>query len=664
MEDTTSSQGSILSTSESNEDSLSCVYCGQRTSGFRDESCLKCEECETFVHFTCLCDNVRIPECVLLGDVFYKFTCKSCSPSGVELVTKEKISWLTVLVLALYNLQDFQHLSRHGYFHWKLHIADFIDRKWNHIFGGSIKRKRAWHGTVSGTLSHYSPAFFQTGTQVLRESGWWKLTHENLSPFNTMCLKHSGSIKPTTVRTTPEVSSFEDYLNPHSSISSSDTCMVSGADRVSPELDADMLSYSDSESLDVDIDIPVDMGKEGFPGMDSELSELFDQFVSTENSYPVSPNNSHNLTKMGDVSASGSYKSEKDSDSDSNDDGLLTPAPKSLFKINPVETERKYFWQDYAHRESTDSKRCRPMTEYEELDLLKRLSKQIRRAETLKGTGQVPSSVYRLHRKLCVRREQRKLGLQLFSDVLMSYLRPKSANKMKQQAGIRHLDRFQTVFLSEESQCWETTQQSFMLRLLGHVEPTPFRSPYTERVLKPYIRRAHNYQALWLQIMAGVQKKVRGVNFEPTQYPLDFSYVQPHHIPAINSLCELFFWPGIDLSESLQYPDFSCVALYRKLVVGFAFLVPDVNYNESYISFLFTRPEWRKAGIANFMLYHLIQTCMGKDITLHVSATNPAVILYQKYGFKVEEMVQDFYDKYFPPNSKECKHALFMRLSR
>ena len=55
---------------------------------------------------------------------------------------------------------------------------------------------------------------------------------------------------------------------------------------------------------------------------------------------------------------------------------------------------------------------------------------------------------------------------------------------------------------------------------------------------------------------------------------------------------------------------------------------------------------------------------MGKDITLHVSANNPAVLLYQKFGFKVEEHIHNFYDKYLPSNSTECKHALFLRLSR
>jgi GNAT superfamily N-acetyltransferase len=65
------------------------------------------------------------------------------------------------------------------------------------------------------------------------------------------------------------------------------------------------------------------------------------------------------------------------------------------------------------------------------------------------------------------------------------------------------------------------------------------------------------------------------------------------------------------VTECLQYPDFSCVVLYKKLVVGFAFMVPDVGLNEAYISFLFTRPEWRRAGIGTFMLYHLIQASCG-----------------------------------------------------
>ena len=65
------------------------------------------------------------------------------------------------------------------------------------------------------------------------------------------------------------------------------------------------------------------------------------------------------------------------------------------------------------------------------------------------------------------------------------------------------------------------------------------------------------------------------------------------------------------MSEALEYPEFSCVVTYKKLVIGFAFLVPDVGYNEAYISFILTRPEWRNAKIASFMLYHLLQVSIN-----------------------------------------------------
>ncbi len=60
----------------------------------------------------------------------------------------------------------------------------------------------------------------------------------------------------------------------------------------------------------------------------------------------------------------------------------------------------------------------------------------------------------------------------------------------------------------------------------------------------------------------------------------------------------------------------------------------------------------------------VFQTCMGKDVTLHVSASNPAMLLYQKFGFKAEEYILDFYDKYYPVDSTECRHAFFLRLRR
>ena len=190
------------------------------------------------------------------------------------------------------------------------------------------------------------------------------------------------------------------------------------------------------------------------------------------------------------------------------------------------------------------------------------------------------------------------------------------------------------------------------------------QSPYSQKKLKPYIRRDVETIPVKLKILRDLQSRNKDNLFKELQHPIDFCYVQPNHLSAVNTLASLLFRPGIDLTEVLKYPDFSCVVLYKRLCIGFAFLVPDTRWNESYLSYFGVHPDWKNSGIGTFMLYHIIQTNMGKDLTLHVSANNTAVFLYQKFGFKVEEFVKDFYDKYLAEDSKECKHALFLRLSR
>ena len=56
-------------------------------------------------------------------------------------------------------------------------------------------------------------------------------------------------------------------------------------------------------------------------------------------------------------------------------------------------------------------------------------------------------------------------------------------------------------------------------------------------------------------------------------------------------------------------------------------MVPDVKHNEAYISFIFTHPEWRRAGIASFMLYHLIQVSLHAAQVVVVSLS-PFFMLY------------------------------------
>lgn len=87
---------------------------------------------------------------------------------------------------------------------------------------------------------------------------------------------------------------------------------------------------------------------------------------------------------------------------------------------------------------------------------------------------------------------------------------------------------------------------------------------------------------------------------------------------------------GIDLSECLQYPDFSVVVLYKKVIIAFGFMVPDVKYNEAYISFLFVHPEWRRAGIATFMIYHLIQVTKKSHVSAKELALPPSLCVHMQ----------------------------------
>jgi hypothetical protein len=127
------------------------------------------------------------------------------------------------------------------------------------------------------------------------------------------------------------------------------------------------------------------------------------------------------------------------------------------------------------------------------------------------------------------------------------------------------------------------------------------------------------------------ESDVPNLEEDPTKFPIDYVYFRPWLLPQVNTfLCscififvsllilDLFylvfknvlffvdqidFWPGIDVRECLEYPDFTVCALYRNMLVGCGFMTPD-----AYIIYIAVRNGWRDAGIATFMLYHLSQT--------------------------------------------------------
>ena len=188
-------------------------------------------------------------------------------------------------------------------------------------------------------------------------------------------------------------------------------------------------------------------------------------------------------------------------------------------------------------------------------------------------------------------------------------------------------------------------------------------SPYTARKLKPFIFRSSELVPAKVAVNQEILRCVQPSSFVLQPKTIDFCYLQEHHLPAVNNMVSHFFWP-VDLSECLQYPDFTCVVLLGKLVVGCAFMTPDVKVNEAYISFLLVHPDFQRCSIGKIMLYHLVQSCMGKDITLHVSVDNPAMLLYQTMGFKTERYCLNFYCNYYPEGHYLSKNAYFMRLRK
>jgi len=246
----------------------------------------------------------------------------------------------------------------------------------------------------------------------------------------------------------------------------------------------------------------------------------------------------------------------------------------------------------------------------------------------------------------------------------------KEAERFKYEPII--LDRFQIINRSNEnsfnSRLDEETspnsssrKRNFRAFLLGEVSPVKFISPYTYRHLKPYIWRDFESQPKKLQLLQQIvaYPNLENMDWLPEVCSIDYCYLRQSFSNQVNSLLCDNFWPGIDISECHAYPDYTICALYKRTVIGCAFMTP-----EAYILYIVVHPEWRGAGIATFMLYHLIQTISDKDITLHVSVTNSALLLYQKFGFKPEQFIVGFYKRYYSDDSKECKNAFFLRLRR
>ncbi|KAL0084231.1 hypothetical protein J3Q64DRAFT_1125195 [Phycomyces blakesleeanus] len=318
------------------------------------------------------------------------------------------------------------------------------------------------------------------------------------------------------------------------------------------------------------------------------------------------------------------------------------------------------------------------LSQHEEWILFQKLENSARK---------LPANAARYRRKLGVRRLKRNLGLKIFDidNHVAQHIRqklelePMSKNSHVKPAINQLTSQNPDSLLSSSASSLENLTStpyvsSFASRLYGqprqHATLTrdePWLSLWNGRKLRPYIRRDFEskparMQMLWqIKTCSGrpIPRREQITNQVEENSSIDYVYFQRQHLEQANAMLSRCFWEGIDVSESLLFPEFSVIALYKRCVIGCAFMTP-----EAYITYIAVLPGWESAGIGQFMLYHLFQTAISKDITLHVSANNNAMILYQKFGFKPEEFIVNFYDKYLPSDSVLSKNAFLLRLRR
>ncbi|KAG2355875.1 hypothetical protein BDR07DRAFT_1473952 [Suillus spraguei] len=125
--------------------------------------------------------------------------------------------------------------------------------------------------------------------------------------------------------------------------------------------------------------------------------------------------------------------------------------------------------------------------------------------------------------------------------------------------------------------------------------------------------------------------------------PIHYVSLQASHLQQVHELLTRVFWDGIDVSDLLQSSPERCsvIAMYGKIVIGAALLS---SPQEAYITYLAVRAGWHNSQVAT-------------DITLHVAANNPEMLLYNRFGFKAEELITGFYEDYLDSQSRASMNA-------
>ncbi|KAH8552572.1 hypothetical protein BGW37DRAFT_489461 [Umbelopsis sp. PMI_123] len=674
---------------------------------------VQCQQCQQYFHRDCV---KCLPKPLLFGDDFLEFTCSVCTQKEEKYV-RQSMAWITVVQLVLYNLMrrqdpdtDFPKDRDHHYFRWKEDICAFIDDYWEYLNPGKQK-SATWHNTIASVLST-NGSIFLSGIEKFQQPAWWTLV--SYEPPPKIIPRGKGKAANTTKakrkadETPPKKRSYKKRIP--SAVSESIAADTEADDFLPAKPTRKQKSVSkQTKSKDKPVQKKMKPSNKNIATSESSGLSSEDQLSNLSDTESAEKPTEAPATTSGLVKAQDEEKASEKQSSDImydeqpntvDDHEILSTRSRSSIRkelqVNLGGNITDKFRNMLASSEPSPGtpsipKKVKPSRQTHGVERMSQQQEWFILQKLDRTSSILPTDIARLRRKLYLRRIKRAQGAKVFDldDYMNSHFRSHqkltSMPDMSTNVTITQTSPpsppLKSAQATEDGQKLKNIQQtpyinSFASRLYGSPrchntvsKAGPWLSPWNGRKLRPYIRRDFESKPPGMRLLheirlaGGKPRKQRNkldtFDDELASESIDYVYFQKDHLEPVNRVLRRAFWDEIDVSENLLFPEFSIVALYKRYVVGCAFMTP-----EAYVTYITVVPGWESAGIGQFLLYHLFQTAISKDITLHVSANSPAMILYQKFGFKPEEFIINFYDKYLPPDSSYSKNAFFLRLRR
>ncbi|GAB1518443.1 hypothetical protein RhiTH_001502 [Rhizoctonia solani] len=148
-----------------------------------------------------------------------------------------------------------------------------------------------------------------------------------------------------------------------------------------------------------------------------------------------------------------------------------------------------------------------------------------------------------------------------------------------------------------------------VLNGLYAIKSTPLENSFVSRLYGGHISSPmvffQDWETMspWMELMSDVMNHHRLSHPEDMDIdtyswaPITYTPIYAWHLSQVHDLLERAFWLGIDVSDSVKWDAEQCsvVALYKKLVVGCAFLSETID---PYVTYIAVRAGWEQSGIA------------------------------------------------------------------